>query len=144
MLRCLFTSESVTEEHPDKIAIQISVTILDALLQQDPASQVAVETLITTGQVHVQRVATSTCRWPSSFGTRSSKSATTPPARASTGMADSTSGRMVKQRPSNACSPAAHGAVLAVRSQSAQTRFMETPPALLPAISALLDQPAWP
>src|SRR4051794_23751965 len=49
----LFTSESVTEGHPDKIADQISDTILDALLREDPASRVAVETLITTGQVHV-------------------------------------------------------------------------------------------
>ncbi|MCP3759159.1 methionine adenosyltransferase [Streptomyces sp. TBY4] len=49
----LFTSESVTEGHPDKIADQISDTILDALLAQDPTSRVAVETLITTGQVHV-------------------------------------------------------------------------------------------
>jgi S-adenosylmethionine synthetase len=49
----LFTSESVTEGHPDKIADQISDSILDALLSQDPASRVAVETLITTGQVHV-------------------------------------------------------------------------------------------
>jgi S-adenosylmethionine synthetase len=51
--RRLFTSESVTEGHPDKIADQISNSILDALLAQDPASRVAVETLITTGQVHV-------------------------------------------------------------------------------------------
>ncbi|MEU0678136.1 methionine adenosyltransferase [Streptomyces sp. NPDC006172] len=49
----LFTSESVTEGHPDKIADQISDTILDALLSEDPASRVAVETLITTGQVHI-------------------------------------------------------------------------------------------
>ncbi|MFB7248862.1 methionine adenosyltransferase [Streptomyces populi] len=53
MSRRLFTSESVTEGHPDKIADQISDTILDALLRQDPASRVAVETLITTGQVHI-------------------------------------------------------------------------------------------
>ena len=53
MARRLFTSESVTEGHPDKIADQISDGILDALLGQDPASRVAVETLITTGQVHV-------------------------------------------------------------------------------------------
>ncbi len=53
MTRRLFTSESVTEGHPDKIADQISDAILDALLAQDPASRVAVETLITTGQVHV-------------------------------------------------------------------------------------------
>ncbi|GHA63902.1 methionine adenosyltransferase [Streptomyces termitum] len=49
----LFTSESVTEGHPDKIADRISDTILDALLAQDPQSRVAVETLITTGQVHI-------------------------------------------------------------------------------------------
>ncbi|MBM2623365.1 methionine adenosyltransferase [Actinoplanes sp. LDG1-06] len=53
MARRLFTSESVTEGHPDKIADQISDGILDALLSQDPRSRVAVETLITTGQVHV-------------------------------------------------------------------------------------------
>jgi len=51
--RRLFTSESVTEGHPDKIADQISDTILDALLREDPTSRVAVETLITTGLVHV-------------------------------------------------------------------------------------------
>jgi S-adenosylmethionine synthetase len=51
--RRLFTSESVTEGHPDKIADQISDTILDALLKEDPHSRVAVETLITTGLVHV-------------------------------------------------------------------------------------------
>ncbi|MHB8452909.1 MAG: methionine adenosyltransferase [Mycobacteriales bacterium] len=49
----LFTSESVTEGHPDKIADQISDAILDELLKQDPVSRVAVETLVTTGQVHV-------------------------------------------------------------------------------------------
>ena len=53
MARRLFTSESVTEGHPDKIADQISDGILDALLSQDPRSRVAVETMITTGQVHV-------------------------------------------------------------------------------------------
>ena len=53
MSRRLFTSESVTEGHPDKIADQISDSILDALLKDDPASRVAVETLITTGLVHV-------------------------------------------------------------------------------------------
>ncbi|MBZ2410263.1 methionine adenosyltransferase [Streptomyces albidoflavus] len=53
MSRRLFTSESVTEGHPDKIADQISDTILDALLREDPSSRVAVETLITTGLVHV-------------------------------------------------------------------------------------------
>ncbi len=49
----LFTSESVTEGHPDKICDQISDSILDALLTVDPLSNVAVETLVTTGQVHV-------------------------------------------------------------------------------------------
>jgi len=49
----LFTSESVTEGHPDKMCDAISDTVLDALLAQDPRSRVAVETLVTTGQVHV-------------------------------------------------------------------------------------------
>jgi len=49
----LFTSESVTEGHPDKICDQISDAILDALLDKDPESRVAVETLATTGLVHV-------------------------------------------------------------------------------------------
>ncbi|HJR39164.1 MAG TPA: methionine adenosyltransferase [Nocardioidaceae bacterium] len=49
----LFTSESVTEGHPDKIADQISDTILDAMLADDPRSRVAVETLVTTGLVVV-------------------------------------------------------------------------------------------
>ncbi|GAB3831219.1 methionine adenosyltransferase [Kribbella italica] len=53
MARRLFTSESVTEGHPDKIADQISDSILDALLAEDPKSRVAVETLITTGLVVV-------------------------------------------------------------------------------------------
>jgi S-adenosylmethionine synthetase len=49
----LFTSESVTEGHPDKICDAISDAVLDALLSKDPKSRVAVETLVTTGQVHV-------------------------------------------------------------------------------------------
>ncbi|WP_229787846.1 MULTISPECIES: methionine adenosyltransferase [Actinokineospora] len=49
----MFTSESVTEGHPDKICDAISDSVLDALLAQDPRSRVAVETLVTTGQVHV-------------------------------------------------------------------------------------------
>ena len=49
----LFTSESVTEGHPDKICDAISDAILDALLEEDPNAHVAVETLVTTGQVHV-------------------------------------------------------------------------------------------
>ncbi len=48
-----FTSESVTEGHPDKIADQISDAVLDALLAEDPKSRVACETLVTTGQIHV-------------------------------------------------------------------------------------------
>lgn len=56
----LFTSESVTEGHPDKMADQISDAILDDLLQQDPKSRVAVETMLTTGQVHVAGEVTTT------------------------------------------------------------------------------------
>ena len=51
--RKLFTSESVTEGHPDKIADQISDAILDSILEQDPNGRVACETIVTTGQVHV-------------------------------------------------------------------------------------------
>ena len=53
MSRRLFTSESVTEGHPDKIADQVSDAILDAMLKDDAQSRVAVETMITTGQVHI-------------------------------------------------------------------------------------------
>ena len=49
----LFTSESVTEGHPDKICDQVSDAILDAMLEQDPGARVAVETMVTTGLVHV-------------------------------------------------------------------------------------------
>ena len=49
----LFTSESVTEGHPDKVADQVSDTVLDAVLADDPAGRVACETLITTGLVVV-------------------------------------------------------------------------------------------
>ncbi|HEY8721035.1 methionine adenosyltransferase [Pengzhenrongella sp.] len=49
----LFTSESVTEGHPDKVCDQISDAILDAMIEQDPAARVAVETMVTTGLVHV-------------------------------------------------------------------------------------------
>lgn len=51
--RMLFTSESVTEGHPDKMSDQISDSILDAILEKDPEGRVACETLVTTGQVHV-------------------------------------------------------------------------------------------
>lgn len=50
---CPFTSESVTEGHPDKVCDRISDSILDAILEQDPAAHVAVETMVTTGLVHV-------------------------------------------------------------------------------------------
>ncbi len=53
MARSLFTSESVSMGHPDKVSDQISDAILDALLAQDPASRVACETMVTTGQVVV-------------------------------------------------------------------------------------------
>ncbi|QHC31360.1 MULTISPECIES: methionine adenosyltransferase [unclassified Streptomyces] len=64
MSRRLFTSESVTEGHPDKIADQISDSVLDALLKEDPASRVAVETLVTTGLVHVAGEVTTTAYAP--------------------------------------------------------------------------------
>jgi len=56
----LFTSESVTEGHPDKMADQISDAILDSFLTQDPKSRVAVETLLTTGQIHIAGEVTTT------------------------------------------------------------------------------------
>ncbi|HID09933.1 MAG TPA: methionine adenosyltransferase, partial [Candidatus Latescibacteria bacterium] len=59
--RRLFTSESVTEGHPDKVADQISDAILDAMLAQDPYSRVAVETLLTTGMVLVAGEVTTDC-----------------------------------------------------------------------------------
>ncbi|MFF8867263.1 S-adenosylmethionine synthetase N-terminal domain-containing protein, partial [Streptomyces sp. NPDC015139] len=64
MTKRLFTSESVTEGHPDKIADQISDALLDALIGQDPDARVAVETLITTGQVHVAGEVTTTAYVP--------------------------------------------------------------------------------
>jgi S-adenosylmethionine synthetase len=59
--RVLFTSESVTEGHPDKIADQISDNILDGILAKDPMGRVACETLITTGQVHVAGEISTNC-----------------------------------------------------------------------------------
>ena len=59
--RMLFTSESVTEGHPDKMADQISDSILDAIIAKDPQSRVACETLVTTGQVHVVGEISTTC-----------------------------------------------------------------------------------
>ena len=57
----LFTSESVTEGHPDKIADQISDSIMDAILAQDPTARVACETLVTTGMAHVVGEISTTC-----------------------------------------------------------------------------------
>ena len=57
----LFTSESVTEGHPDKIADQISDAVLDAILAQDPVGRVACETLLTTGLVVVAGEVTTSC-----------------------------------------------------------------------------------
>ncbi len=83
----LFTSESVSEGHPDKVADQISDAILDAILEQDPRSRVAAETLTNTGlggagrRDHDPRPTSTTSR---SRATRSSASATTTPSTAST------------------------------------------------------------
>lgn len=60
-MRKLFTSESVTEGHPDKIADQISDAVLDAILEQDPNGRVACETLVATGQIHVVGEISTSC-----------------------------------------------------------------------------------
>ena len=61
MAKKLFTSESVTEGHPDKICDQISDGVLDAILEKDPMARVACETTVTTGQVHVMGEITTSC-----------------------------------------------------------------------------------
>ena len=61
MAKRLFTSESVTEGHPDKICDQISDAVLDAILEQDPMARVACETTVTTGLVHVMGEITTSC-----------------------------------------------------------------------------------
>ena len=61
MSKKLFTSESVTEGHPDKICDQISDAILDAILEQDPMARVACETTVSTGLVHVMGEITTSC-----------------------------------------------------------------------------------
>ena len=61
MRRSLFTSESVTEGHPDKICDQISDAVLDAILAEDPDARVACETTCTTGLVHVMGEITTKC-----------------------------------------------------------------------------------
>ncbi|MFA5881745.1 MAG: S-adenosylmethionine synthetase N-terminal domain-containing protein, partial [Eubacteriales bacterium] len=61
MAKRLFTSESVTEGHPDKIADQISDAVLDAIIEQDPMARVACETAVTTGLVLVMGEITTQC-----------------------------------------------------------------------------------
>ena len=61
MSKVLFTSESVTEGHPDKICDQISDAILDAILAQDPGARVACETTCSTGLVHIMGEITTSC-----------------------------------------------------------------------------------
>ena len=61
MEKILFTSESVTEGHPDKMADQISDAILDAIMEQDPMARVACETFCTTGVVNVMGEITTSC-----------------------------------------------------------------------------------
>jgi len=61
MANRIFTSESVTEGHPDKICDQISDAVLDAILEKDPAARVACETTVTTGLVHVMGEITTSC-----------------------------------------------------------------------------------
>ncbi len=60
-MRKLFTSESVTEGHPDKIADQISDAVLDAILANDPKGRVACETVVTTGQIHIVGEISTSC-----------------------------------------------------------------------------------
>ena len=62
MAEMLFTSESVTEGHPDKIADQISDSVLDAMLMDDPKSRVAYETLVTTGMAFLAGEVTTTAQ----------------------------------------------------------------------------------
>ena len=62
MSKYLFTSESVTEGHPDKVCDQISDAVLDAIIEKDPYGRVACETFCTTGQVHIMgEISTSCC-----------------------------------------------------------------------------------
>ena len=61
MARRLFTSESVTEGHPDKVCDQISDAILDAIFEQDPYGRVAAETFVTTGMAQVMGEISTRC-----------------------------------------------------------------------------------
>ena len=111
--RYLFTSESVTEGHPDKIADQISDSVLDAILAQDPTGRVACETLVTTGlamiageittngYVDYQKIVRETIK---DIGYTRAKSASTPrPARC---CRRSTSSRPTSRRASIRAAPA--------------------------------------
>ena len=61
MSHYLFTSESVTEGHPDKICDQISDAVLDAILERDPNGRVACETTVSTGLVHIMGEISTSC-----------------------------------------------------------------------------------
>ena len=61
MAKRLFTSESVTEGHPDKVCDQISDAILDAIIEKDPNARVACETAVSTGLVHIMGEITTSC-----------------------------------------------------------------------------------
>ena len=82
MARHLFTSESVTEGHPDKICDQISDAILDAILEQDPGARVACETCVSTGLVHIMGEITTSCyvdfQKPPSSPTSTARAPTSP------------------------------------------------------------------
>ena len=61
MAKRLFTSESVTEGHPDKVCDQISDAVLDAILEHDPNARVACETAVSTGLIHIMGEITTSC-----------------------------------------------------------------------------------
>ena len=99
----LFSSESVTEGHPDKLADQISDAVLDAILAEDPHSRVACETLVTTGLVFVGGEITTKAYVdiPSVVRDRSSTSATRTPSSASTATRAASSPRSRSSRPTS-------------------------------------------
>ena len=85
MSHYLFTSESVTEGHPDKICDQISDAVLDAILEQDPTGRVACETTASTGLVHIMgEISTAMSTSPRSPAASYATSAMTAPSTAST------------------------------------------------------------
>ena len=99
----LFTSESVTEGHPDKIADQISDGVLDAVMRDDPTGRVACETLVNTGLVVVSGEITTRPTWTSrtSRARRSARSATPTPTSASTRTRARSSTRSTSSRPTS-------------------------------------------